>query len=544
MQAISKGVIPMFRRLLLASLTVLMLVTLSACFLFGSDPEEPDVIDFASLYPNHGNWYQLFVRSFADSSGDGVGDFRGIAENLDYFVDLGIDGIWLMPIHPTSSKHGYDVEDFFAINPEYGTMADFEHLLAEAAKLDIKIIIDYVLNHTSEKHPWFTAFKNGEAPYDQFYHRQSSSSRPTTLGSWGQSIWHGLGGNQWYIGYFGGYMPDLNWNNPVVRDKMVEIAHFWLEKGVAGFRLDAAMHIQGIGKVPAGISPIDQTKFELEYFEFHVKDVYPDAYIIGEVWTAFSTYVEFFDVMDSVFHFDYANLAINAINAGSAHNYVNQVINWENATQARKDPVISAPFLRNHDQDRLATDLSGDPGKLRLAAEMLLTVPGNPFLYYGEELGVKGNRSGTAPIWDESVRLPMLFDSAYRTTWPINDWNYHDPFNGDVASVEAQQANPDSLWHVYARLLNLRQDTPALRYGRMVAYPGNTGAFQAFYRIYEHDDFREIVLVIHNLSNSEVTVFEQGEALYYTEHTYAGKLAPRSTVILRVPDALIDQLGE
>lgn len=535
----------MFRRLILTGLTVILLSTLSACFLFGDDPEEPEAVDFTALYPNHGNWYQLFVRSFADSSGDGVGDFMGIAENLDYFVDLGIDGIWLMPIHPTSSKHGYDVEDFFDVNPEYGTMEDFEFLLEEAAKLDIKIIIDYVLNHTSERHPWFTAFKNGEAPYDQFYHNIATGDpRRTQLGSWGQTIWHSLGGGRWYAGYFGGYMPDLNWNNPVVRDKMVEIAHFWLEKGVAGFRLDAAMHIQGVGKVPAGISPIEQTKFELEFFEFHVKDAYPDAYIIGEVWTNFSTYVEFFDVMDSVFHFDYANFAMAGINAGSSHNYVNQVINWENASQARKAPVISAPFLRNHDQERLATDLSGDPGKLRLAAEMLLTIPGNPFLYYGEELGVKGERWRAAPIWDESVRLPMLFDSAYRTTWPIDDWGFNDPFNDDVASVETQQADPDSLWHVYARLLNLRQVTPALRYGSMVAFPGNTGSFQAFYRIFEHEDFREIVLVIHNLSNNEVVVYEQGDPIYYTEHTYDGRLAPRSTVILQLPESVIDQLED
>ena len=520
---------------------VVVLLSLSLVGCFGNNKEAVNLDD---VFPHHRNYYQLFVRSFADSNGDGVGDFNGITENLDYFEALGIDGIWLMPIHPTNSKHGYDVLDFYDVNPEFGTMEDFENLLSEASDRGIDIIIDYVLNHTSNQHPWFLAFRDGVAPYDQFYRRISGSDpRRNVSGSWGQNIWHTLGNNEFYAGYFGGNMPDLNWSSPAVQQEMVDIAHFWLEKGVAGFRLDAALHIHGKGEIPSSFSPLDETLFALALWEFEVKERFPNAFIVGEVWDSFSMYNNFFDSMDSVFHFEFADLVINSVNSNGNFQYVDRVIGWENLAKARQEDAILSTFLRNHDQDRLASVLSNHPGRLRLAAEMLLTVPGTPFLYYGEELGVLGVRSNMAPIWDESVRLPMLFENEFKTTWPMAAWNYEDPFNANVAGVQTQMADEQSLFNVYSRLLHLRRDSIALRHGFMLPYENNTSQLQGFYRIIDFDENnREIILVLHNLGANNITVEETGEILYYTLFDFDGVLEARTTVIMRLPESRMRSL--
>lgn len=521
---------------------------LSAC---SSTPECPErETDLDALYPLSGNYYQVFVRSFADSSGDGVGDFTGIKENLDYFVDLGIDGLWLMPIHPTSSKHGYDVEDFYDVNPEYGSMADFEALLDAAEDKGITIIIDYVLNHTSENHPWFEAFLAGDDTYKHYYRRaQAGDDRLENRGSWGQNIWHPIGDGSYYAGYFGGYMPDLNWSNPDVQDQMLDVAAFWMDKGVGGFRLDAALHLQASAKVPAHYNAFDETLFELAYFEGRLKESYPDAYIVGEVWTNFSVYNEFYQSMDSPLHFDFGHHVVQSINAGHNSAYVSQLLSWheaahEKASQHNRHPY-EAPFLRNHDQNRIASssgaghvNIGDHPARLALAAEMLLTAPGNPFLYYGEELGMKGEASGEAPIWDESIRLPMLFENDYKTTWPQDDWGYSDPFNQDVPGVATQQNDPDSLFNVYQRLLNLRQDSWALTYGTILPYEDNDRYLQGFYRMLDIDeDHQDLVLVLHNISRDVYPLFDadlDGEILYYTHHEFDDVLAPHSTLIIQL----------
>ncbi|MFH5882343.1 alpha-amylase family glycosyl hydrolase [Liberiplasma polymorphum] len=524
------------KKIFLLTLLTILSISLVGCF-----RNNEEAVDLSKVFPHHENYYQLFVRSFADSNGDGVGDFNGITENLDYFEALGIEGIWLMPIHPTNSKHGYDVLDFYGVNPEYGTMEDFENLLDEANERGIKIIIDYVLNHTSNQHPWFLAFRNGEAPYDQFYRRiPSTDTRVNATGSWGQTIWHRLDTSHYYAGYFGGYMPDLNWHSPVVQEEMTKIAHFWLEKGVSGFRLDAALHIHGKGEIPASSSPLDETLFALALWEFQVKEAYPDAFIVGEVWDSFSMYANFFDSMDSVFHFEFSDLVINSVNSNGNFQYVDNVVRWENLAKARQGNAVLSTFLRNHDQDRLASQLGNDPRRLRLAAEMLIAAPGTPFLYYGEELGVLGTRSGTAPIWDESVRLPMLFENEYKATWPMDDWGYQDNFNTNVDGIQTQMTDEASLFNIYSRMLHLRQSSIALRYGTAVAYELNNSQLQGFYRVLDYDEFnREIILVLHNLGNNDIMVEETGEILYYTLFDFDGILAPKSTVIIRLPDARI-----
>ncbi len=530
-------------------ITLLVLsLTLVAC---QREPEcETRENDLETMFPLQGNYYQLFVRSFADSNGDGVGDFTGIKENLDYFVDLGIDGIWLMPIHPSPSKHGYSVLDFYDVNPEYGTMADFEDMVDAANDKGITIIIDYVLNHTSDQHPWFQAFLDGDPAYADYYRRaEPGDPRLEKRGSWGQTVWHSAGDGTYYAGYFGGYMPDLNWSNPEVRDEMLDVALYWMDKGVGGFRLDAALHLQANAKVPDHYNAFDETLFELAYWEGRLKAVYPDAYIVGEIWTHFGVYNEFYQSMDSPLHFDFGHLVVDAINAGHRSNYVTQLLSWhlqaDEKARTHNRVAYEAPFLRNHDQNRIASSSGGgtqnlgdDQSKLRLAAEMLLTAPGNPFLYYGEELGMKGEASGQAPIWDESIRLPMLFENDYKTTWPIDDWNYTDPFNQDVAGVATQREDDASLFNVYRRLLNLRQDSWALKYGTIVEFEDSDRYLQGFYRVLDVDEkLQDAVLVLHNLSNDIIPLFDYelpGEIIYYTEYDFDNVMAPRSTLIIQL----------
>jgi len=539
------------KKVTLILITVLSLLTMAACQ--QQTPEE-ETIDFTSIFPNHRNYYQVFVRSFADSNGDGIGDFIGIKENLDYFEDLGVEGLWLMPIHPSPTYHGYDVEDFYAVNPDFGTLEDFEALTAAANERGIDIIIDYVLNHTADTHPWFEAFKNGEEPYKDYYRRiDSSDPRYGTRGSWGQSIWHSLGDGTYYAGYFGGYMPDLNWSNPAVQDEMLDIALYWMDLGVAGFRLDAALHLQARNEVPAGYVPFQETLFQLEYWEFRLKEAFPDAYIVGEIWDSFDLYKEFFAVMDSAFHFDFGHLVVNTINRGHNENYVDQLIRWHEASFEVAIDAIEAPFLRNHDQNRIAS--GGSPGSpnigddlnaLKLAAEMLLTVPGSPFVYYGEELGMKGEAAGVAPIWDATIRLPMLFDNDYKPTWTEDLWGYTDQYNQNVDPVSVQQADEDSLYNVYKRLLHLRQDSHALRYGTMVEYEQNHAGLQGFYRVFDYDeDNQDVVLVIHNVTDEAFDVgVDLDSVIYYTNYTFTGSLAPQTTMIVQLDPLIIGELYE
>ena len=550
------------KKLSLIFTIMILALTLSAC---QREPEEevPETYDFLSLYPNHRNYYQILVRSFADGNGDGIGDFIGLKEALPHLADLGIEGLWLLPIHPSPSYHGYDVMDFRAINPEYGTMDDFEAFIAEAQRLNIDVVIDYVINHSSDQHPWFQNFKEGIAPYDQFYRRiDNTDPRWNTRGSWGQSIWHSLGDGTAYVGYFGGYMPDLNWSNDALVEEMIDIGLFWLEKGVSGFRLDAALHLLANNEVPPSVPALEETLFMLEYFEFRLKEEFPDTFIVGEIWDAFSIYNMFYRSMDSVFHFDFGHLVVNTINTGFSRNYVDQVVRWHHQAQAIDDVVIEAPFLRNHDQNRLASASSpgspnlgpnAHPDKLRLAAEMLLTVPGSPFIYYGEELGMKGEASGRAPTWDSTIRLPYLWDDERQPTWTFDRFGFVDTYNVDVPTLPEQQANPLSLFNTYRTLLHLRQAHPALRLGTIEAFEENHAGLQGFYRIFEHSTFQEVILVLHNVSDEALNVAQlpEGDIIYLSAHledfpelaqlNQTVDIGPRSTLVIRLSETAMER---
>lgn len=488
--------------------------------------------------PRVQNYYQVFVRSFADGNGDGIGDFVGLEASLDYFKDLGIEALWLMPIHPSPSYHGYDVDDYYAVHEDYGTLEDFESFLAAADEKNIDVIIDFVINHSSNTHPWFEAFLAGDAVYADYYRRiPASDDRVGETGAWGQTMWHSAGEDTYYAGVFGGYMPDLNWSNPTVVDEFVDIGTYWLDKGVDGFRIDAAVHLFSVNELPSGTSSLDESLFQLEYFTYQMKAHNEDVFIVGEVWDDASLYQEFYTALDSVFHFDYGNAVVGAVRQGFSRAYVDDVINWHENAQAINAGAVQSPFLRNHDQNRLAgasepsyPNLGDDLDGLKLAAEMLLSVPGSPFIYYGDELGMAGEKAGAPPLWDATVRTPFLWADDKRTTWTIDEYDYIDLANADTPLVDAQMNDPDSLYHTYKTMLHLRKEEPALKYGDMSAFEGNHPGLQGFYRSYENDR----LLVLHNVSIEAQTI-ELDADVDVLYGNLSETIAPRSTVILRMP---------
>jgi len=497
-----------------------------------------DDIDFTEIYPNTGTYYEIFVRSFADSDNDGIGDFNGITAKLGYLKDLGINAIWLMPIHPSPTYHGYDVTDYYDVNPDYGTLEDFENLLIEADKLDIDIIIDFVINHTSINHLWFNNFLLRGPGYEDYYrYAESGDLRTIQYGSW----WHPIA-EIYYFGFFGPQMPDLNWSNPLVRDEMVDIAKFWLEKGVDGFRLDAVFQLEMTGEVLPEIDALESSLSLLEWFETQIEIDYPDTYIIGEAYGNFEYSNVFNGSIDATFNFSIGDMIINSIIDEYNSNYRYELIHYKEVLSSYGEDSTDAPFLKNHDQIRIAALLNSDLEKMKLAAEMLLVLPGNPFIYYGEELGMTGIKSFGPFIFDQTLRLPMHFGDEYTTTWFVDLYNNH------LENVIEQSHDENSLLNTYKTMIHLRNDSLALKYGDIFAYEVISPTLQGFYRVFNYDDtHQEIVLVLHNLSSTSSTFdIENNDIIYYSNgiNNYDGFIEGRSTLIIRLPDSMISNFYE
>src|SRR5680860_212430 len=251
--------------------------------------------------PQHGVWYEIFVRSFQDSDGDGIGDLNGVTKRLPYLAELGITGVWLMPIHPSPSYHGYDVTDYRAINPDYGTLEDFAALLAEAHALGIRVIIDFIPNHSSSSHPWFEAAAAGGAEYRDYY--VWSNDPPDWRGTRGGNAWHQGPAGESYLGLFSGDMPDLNHRNEAVRREFEQIARYWLEFGVDGFRIDAIQHL--VESDDGRIANTELTYAWVERFQAYVDSVAPGALVVGETWTEMPAIIRYHEAAGLAMSFDY-----------------------------------------------------------------------------------------------------------------------------------------------------------------------------------------------------------------------------------------------
>ena len=446
--------------------------------------------------PQDGVWYEIFVRSFQDSDGDGVGDLRGVTMRLPYLAELGITGIWLMPIHPSPSYHGYDVSDYRSINPEYGTLADFEELLDAAHDLGIRVIIDFVPNHSSSSHPWFEAALAGDPHYRAYY--VWSDDPPDWRGALGGSAWHEAPDGSSYLGLFSSSMPDLDHRNQAVVREFEQIAAYWLELGVDGFRIDAIQHI--VESADGRIANTPENYAWVERFQSFVSALDPEALLVGETWTEMPAIVRYHQEAGLAMSFDYP-LWRELLAAMHARSAADLAFTLQQALELYPADAWRGTFLGNHDQVRHATQFSlprRDERRLKLAASLLLSLPGTPFLYYGEEIGMTdGPGSG-----DVEKRTPMRWEPVAGLGFTSGTpWTDPGPGTPGV-SVAEQRASPSSLWWHYRRAISLRRLHPALDHGTTAVVDAGSRPVLAFTRTAG----AERLLVLANLSNRELEV--------------------------------------
>ena len=434
--------------------------------------KEPEIID-----DKYRTYYEVFLYSFADSNGDGIGDIRGLIDKLDYIndgddttdTDLGCNGIWLMPIMPSTTYHKYDVTDYEDIDAEYGDLDDFKELVAECHKRGIRLIIDLVMNHTSSKHPWFEAAcdyieglggaepSEAECPYFGYY---NFTREPKG------DVYYEVGDTGWYYeAQFWSEMPDLNLENQAVRDEFDGITSFWMDLGVDGFRLDAA------GEYETG-----QTTKNIEilsWFHSMVEEKNADAYIVAEVWQDLDTYAKYYESgIDSCFDFAFANAdgiiadSLKKTAGYNASSYGNAAANVQKKLAAYNADYIDAPFYTNHDMARSAGYYSGDYSEnmTKISGAMNLFMSGNVFLYYGEELGMKGSGK------DENKRAPMYWSDA--GDGKTAEGMCHGPEGMDAikmkyGSLEEQKDDPDSVFNFYRAVIKLRNAYPEIARGQV-----------------------------------------------------------------------------
>lgn len=445
------------------------------------------LILLVACQPNHkpevnSVYYEIYVGSFYDSDGDGKGDLNGVLEKLDYIQnDLGATGIWLMPIHPSPTYHKYDVVDYKDIDEDYGTLEDFDKLVSEMNRREMDLILDLVVNHTSSKHPWFLKAKeahlNGKCDevVECDFYNFSNERLPG---------YHKINNDLYYEGVFWGEMPDLNLDNPQVRENLLDISKFWLDKGVKGFRLDATTHFYAEDK-SLNISFLD-------WFNKEIKNIKSDAYLVGEAWTGTSIIKDMYaSGIDSFFNFSFSQQSgtINqAVNTSDGMRLAQQVERYQSDILKKNPNAIDAIFLTNHDNNRSAGYLL-DLEKRKMSASLYLLMPGNVFIYYGEEVGLKG--SGI----DENKRLPMPWSK--RGTGVTNPPENADYVQGNYEYVEDALKDKNSLLNHYRQILRIRHQYPEISRGNVIAYDLGHKALYAL----EHDGN---IMVIHNLSQDEI----------------------------------------
>jgi len=416
---------------------------------------------------NYRIWYEIFVYSFCDSDGDGIGDLNGVTSRLDYLEELGVSGIWLMPIHPSTSYHKYNVSDYYAIDPAYGTMADFEAFLAECEKRDIHVIIDLVLNHTGSEHDWFKkavtylqTLPAGQepdltvCPYVDYYNFVRSETNPT-----GFSIVEGTA-DWYYESRFNYDMPDCNMASEGLRAEFEAVMRFWLDKGVSGFRLDAAKEFYS--------GSVEKNLEVLNWIQTTATSITPDCYLVAEVWDSFNAVAEYYQSgITSLFNFPFGNSdgKIAAVLRGAGNEsvvttYATALEKADKAYRAGNPDYIDAPFLTNHDVGRIANFAGRDEGKTKLAAAMNLFMGGSAFIYYGEEIGMIYGEAN-----DPSYRAPMYWNAERddgTTDLPPGCTLPEEYVFGSLA----EQKNDDaSVYNYYRQAVAIRNALPVISHG-------------------------------------------------------------------------------
>ena len=413
---------------------------------------------------NYRTWYEIFVYSFCDSDGDGIGDLQGVISRLDYLQNLGIQGIWFMPIHPSQSYHKYDVADYYEIDPQYGTMADFEELMAECAKRDIHVITDLVINHTGNDNEWFLTAVDylkslpagaepnpEECKYVEYY----------SFGREAKNGWHAIPGTDWYYeGMFSPHMPDLNLGNENVRSDIRDVMQFWIDKGVSGFRLDAAKEFYS-GSITSNVEV-------LNWIQTTAESMKEDVYLVAEVWEDFGAITNYYaSDITSIFNFAFGNTngkLMQVLRAagtpGTVATYATALEKADTAFSGKNDDYIDAPFLSNHDVGRIAGFCGYDEYKTKMAGAMNLFMSGSAFIYYGEEIGMSGSGN------DPSKRAPMYWNDARDngTTNPPPACELPEEY--PFPSLEKQMVDDSSIYSFYRQAIAIRNAIPALSHGK------------------------------------------------------------------------------
>jgi alpha-amylase len=445
--------------------------------------------------------YNIFPISYADSNGDGYGDFRGIIDHLDVLndgnpatsTDLGITAIWLNPIHPSKTYHKYDVMDYYAVDPQFGTMEDFKALVAACKQRGIKLILDMVFNHTAIDNPWFQEAISGNKKYLDYYRIEK---KLTNAQYPDKTNWYFTNSLAYYASFWD-KMPELNAQSENVRTELRNILKFWMDLGVDGFRYDAAPRIYYINEYPVGTPTMELNKQFWMEMKQYVKSVNPDIFLLAEVWLPSNQAAAFAPGFDAMFNFDLATGILNTIKQGYQSDFVQTYLNGKKNFTSRNENYIDATFITNHDQNRVMSEFQGDLAKARLAANLLFTLPGIPFIYYGEELGMFGAKP------DEQIREPYRWtnlDAIPNALWEAWQLNLTTP------TYTTQKDDPNSMFSLYRKLVQMRDANDTLRFGDIEALVLATPnpKLLGFTRHYEGKK----LTIIHNLDKNpqEVTL--------------------------------------
>ena len=477
-------------------------------------------MSFTAPDDNYRVFYEIFTGSFSDSDGDGIGDLRGVMQRMDYLNDgdpasglsLGIEGIWLTPIFASPSYHKYDVTDFYAVDEQFGTLEDLRALIALCHERGVKLILDLPINHTATNCEWFVKFKNAHLTgndrhaYYDFY----SFVRPAE-GEKAPAGYREIGSTgDFYECNFDASMPELNFDNDAVREELLNVAKFYLDLGVDGFRFDAAKYIY--------FGDNRQSADFWDWYLAELRAIKPDIYTVAEVWDSDGVTDTYYGATNC---FDFTTSQTNGLIAATAQHgnvnaYTAYVQDYLDRVHAIRADAMIVPFIANHDTDRAAGYLTVASGNMKVAANLYLLSSGSPFLYYGEELGMRGSRGAAST--DANRRLAMLWGDGDTVRDPVG--TTYDPAKQvqDTASDQMQSAG--SLYSYYKKLLLIRASHPAIARGDYTALSLSDTKLGGFVSEWQG----ERVLVLHNttLSSAKLDLNALGLGDFTTLSAYIG----------------------
>ncbi|EJN57589.1 glycoside hydrolase family 13 protein [Halogranum rubrum] len=510
--------------------------------------------------------YQIYPRSFNDSNGDGIGDIRGITEKVDYLDSLGIDVVWLCPVYQSpQADNGYDISDYRSIDEQFGTMADWEALLEALHAHDMRLLMDLVVNHTSDEHEWFQRSRRGDDAYKDYYYwrdgGEDEHGNPTPPNNWGSF----MGGSawtydelreQWYLHLYDEKQPDLNWRNPDVRDEIASLVEWWLEKGIDGFRLDAIHVISKPEGLPNGTTdkkPIGSEEFSHgPRVHDYLRELYDrtfanyDVVTVGEMGeTTVDIASEYLgeegDGLDMLFHFEHMDIDVGPRGRWdpegggewSLPEFKRIMSRWQTQLEG-----WNAQYLGNHDQPRIVSRFGNDGTyrgeSAKLLATFLLTTHGTPFVYQGEEIGMTNAEFESLDELDDPMMIGAVEDylaagkadspEELREFWNTQSrdhartpmqWSDDEhagftdgkpwfPVNENYRDINVEAARDDegSVWHHYRELINFRHDEDALVYGEYSLLLPDHEQVYAYTRVLGDDR----LLIVLNWSEDPATI--------------------------------------